>query len=390
MTMTAAPGMDATVPLRSYSANERAILNLLRVGGPTPSAELARLTGLSAQSASVITRGLEAEGLVRRGDPVKGRVGKPSTPIGLDPDGAFSVGLRLGRRQSDLVLMDFIGQVRGQITTRHAYPTPARTLEFVAQGLAGFAETLTAAQRGRIAGLGVGMPYDLWDWLDLVGAPEAEMLAWKSFDPEAALSARTGLPVYVGNDSSLACYGEHLFGAAAGISDFGYIYLGAFVGGGVMMDNRLYAGPGGNAGAIASIPVPRRDGKVVQLLEVASVYELERRIDLREAGAAKRLLGGAGWDGFEDIRDLWLGEVAEYIAYGTVSLVAILDVPVVVIDGSVPEALRALLVAQVRARIAGMDTRGIVLPEVVAGRLGTTACALGAAYQPIVARYLVE
>ena len=56
--------------LRPY--NERMILSVLRNQGPTAKAEIARMTGLSAQSASVIMRKLEEEGLIARCPPVRG------------------------------------------------------------------------------------------------------------------------------------------------------------------------------------------------------------------------------------------------------------------------------------------------------------------------------
>lgn len=378
--------------INGRSANERAILSLLRLAGPTPSAEIARQTGLSAQSASVITRNLEADGLVIRDSPVrgKGRVGKPSTPIRLDPNGAFSIGFRLGRRRFDLVLLDLTGAVRGRVTARHAYPSPHRVLSFVERGLADFLDSLTPERRERVAGIGVGMPFDLWNWLENVGAPQAEMLAWKTFSAREELARITNLPVFVGNDSSLACHGEHLFGTAADLTDFAHIYMGAFVGGGVVVGNRLYLGQRGNAGAIASILVPDGRGGVSQLIEAASVYQLERRLDALTPGTGQRLLQSRNWQGFDGLLDAWLEETARYLAYAAVVLVSVLDVPVIVVDGSFPASVSAALVRKIQVQIAGMDTRGIHVPEILSGSLGTMACALGAGYRPLVSRYLVE
>ena len=95
--------------------NERLILSLLRQQGALSKADIARHTGLSAQTISVINRALENESLVSRGEPVRGRIGQPSVPMALNPDGAFSLGLRIGRRSADLVLMDFVGAIRGQV-----------------------------------------------------------------------------------------------------------------------------------------------------------------------------------------------------------------------------------------------------------------------------------
>ena len=92
--------------------NERLVLSLIRRYGNAPRAEIARQTGLSAQTIAVIMRQLEADGLVTKQNPQRGRVGQPSVPFALNPDGAFSLGLKIGRRVNDLVLIDFLGSVR--------------------------------------------------------------------------------------------------------------------------------------------------------------------------------------------------------------------------------------------------------------------------------------
>ena len=70
--------------VRAY--NERLVLSIIRQGGPLPKAAIARLTGLSAQTVSVIMRALEEDGLLTKGDPVRGKVGQPSVPLGLAGD----------------------------------------------------------------------------------------------------------------------------------------------------------------------------------------------------------------------------------------------------------------------------------------------------------------
>ena len=69
--------------------NERLVLSLIRRHGSLPKAEIARLTGLSPQTITVIIRGLEADGLVVKRGRQRGKVGQPSVPFGLDPDGVL-------------------------------------------------------------------------------------------------------------------------------------------------------------------------------------------------------------------------------------------------------------------------------------------------------------
>ena len=62
--------------LRQY--NERVVLQAIRLHGALPGAELARLTGLTAQTVSMITKSLIDDGYLRKGEPVRGKVGQPS------------------------------------------------------------------------------------------------------------------------------------------------------------------------------------------------------------------------------------------------------------------------------------------------------------------------
>ena len=124
--------------------NERLVLSLLRTEGPMAKSDLARLTGLSAQTVSVIMRSLESDGLLVKGEPVRGRIGQPSVPMALDADGAFFLGLKIGRRSADLMLVDFLGRVREARRNIYRYPTPDAVTAFVRDALPAVMATLTA------------------------------------------------------------------------------------------------------------------------------------------------------------------------------------------------------------------------------------------------------
>src|SRR5277367_575855 len=110
--------------------NERLVLSLVRRFGQLSKIEVARMTGLSVQSASTIMNRLGAEGLLKREAPLRGRVGQPTVPVSIDPEGAFALGLKIGRRSSDLVLVDFTGAIRRRASLSYPFPTPEDVLAF--------------------------------------------------------------------------------------------------------------------------------------------------------------------------------------------------------------------------------------------------------------------
>ena len=121
--------------------NERLVLTLIRERGPLAKSDIARLSGLSAQTVSVIMRALELDGLLIKGAPVRGKVGQPSVPMALNPQGAYFFGLKIGRRSLDLVLTDFLGTVQGRLQHTHSYPSPKSVIEFAQRGMS---ELMTA------------------------------------------------------------------------------------------------------------------------------------------------------------------------------------------------------------------------------------------------------
>ena len=134
--------------------NERLLLSLVRRFGPLSKIEVARFTGLSVQSTSAIMNRLQAEGLLKREAPLRGRVGQPTIPMSIDPEGAYSLGLKIGRRSCDLVLVDFRGAICKRASRLYAFPTPNLVLAFVRDSAPLLAGSLSASQKST----------DRWPW----------------------------------------------------------------------------------------------------------------------------------------------------------------------------------------------------------------------------------
>lgn len=369
--------------------NERLVLTLVRRHGSLAKMEIARMTGLSAQTVSVIMRSLEADRLLVRGTPVRGRVGQPSVPLSLNPDGAYFFGLKIGRRSADLVLIDFLGNVCAHRHHPYAYPTPAETIEFAREAIAEMTTNLGSGAE-RIAGAGIAMPFELWNWADEVGAPAPEMDAWRDFDVREALSSYGPWPVYLQNDATAACAAELVFGEHGQLSDFVYFYVGTFAGGGVVLNGSLYSGCTGNAGALGSMPVPGADGKYEQLIDRASLVVLERT--LRAKGIDTTVLSAVDgdWSAFTQEAEAWMDAAADGLAFAIVAAASVIDFQAAVIDGTLPPSIRRKLVEKVAAQIERFDLQGIQPPALQAGTIGLIARALGAASLPLFDRYQID
>src|SRR5271165_3698196 len=369
--------------------NERLLLSLVRRFGPQSKIEVARLTGLSVQSTSAIMNRLQADGLLKREAPLRGRVGQPTIPMSIDPEGAYSFGLKIGRRSSDLVLIDFSGAVRRRAHRTFAFPTPAMILDFVQAELPGLADALTDAQRRRVAGLGVASPFQLWTWEAEIGAPPGAMDAWRNFDVEREIAGVCPYAVTLCNDATAACAAEFFFGRGWRHRDFLYFFIGAFLGGGVVLDGALWQGRTGNAGALGSMPVVARSdpGGAPQLIACASIYQLERRLERAGVDASSMWATPDAWADFGPHLNDWMEEVASALAYACAAAISVIDFEAIVIDGAMPAPVRDRLTARTAEVFAGLDRRGLSDVVIVPGTIGADARAIGGAALPLIRNF---
>jgi predicted NBD/HSP70 family sugar kinase len=374
--------------MRAY--NERLVLSLVRRHGSLAKADIARSTGLSAQTVSVIMRGLEDEGLLARGQPIKGKVGQPSVPMHLSPDGAYAIGLKIGRRSADLVLMDFAGEIRHQLNEIYAYPTPAPIVDFAVRGIETLLASLTTTRRDRVAGIGIATPFELWNWAEKVGAPKDEMAAWRDFDLADTIGERCNLPIFVQNDATAACGAELIVGRGVEHANFVYFFIGHFVGGGVVLNNAVYAGPSGNAGAFGTMPMPVADNGKRQLIDDASIFILESKLQDEGLDPSCLWQSSDGWKGFDGLLDAWIEHTGRSLAYAIVSSCSVIDFPIAIIDGGFPTPVRQAIVTAARKALDQFDLRGLHAPDIIEGSVGANARVVGGALLPFFARYLVD
>jgi predicted NBD/HSP70 family sugar kinase len=344
------------------------------------------MTGLSVQSTSTIMNRLGEEGLLKREAPLRGRVGQPTVPVSIDPEGAFSFGLKVGRHSSDLVLIDFSGAIRHRDRVTYPYPTPEDVLGLVERALPRLLAELDERQRTRLTGLGIALPFQLWSWSEEIDAPPGAMDGWRSFSIEQELSRFSALPITVCNDATSACAAEYYFGEAWRERDFLYFFVGEFLGGGLVLNSSLYVGRTGNAAALGSMPAPSAQG-VTQLIHLASLYCLERGVKQAGQDPSSVWLTPESWADFGAALQVWLDEAARAIAYAVVSATSVIDVGAIVIDGSMPAAVRQILCLLVTAEFEKLDRRGLSDVRILPGVIGPDARAIGAAALPLIKNF---
>jgi predicted NBD/HSP70 family sugar kinase len=368
--------------------NERLVLSLIRSHGSLSKAEVARRTGLSMQTSSVIMKQLERDGLLLREEPLRGKVGQPSIPMSLNPEGAFSIGLKFGRRTATFVLMDLVGNVRRIQSRTYAYPVPKELECVVESAVAEISAHLDEDQATKICGLGIAVPFQIWGWEAETGAPHDVVEAWRGYDIKSEVQKRVPWRLYLSNDATAACAAELAFGNRARYANFLYVFFATFIGGGVVLDGALYPGRSGYAGSFGSILVPDPAVNSAQsLIRRASIYILENR--LRSEGKDPSLLRRFpdDWNDLGATLEEWIEQATDSLSTAVGSAISVIDFEAVVIDGAFPTSVRAAVVQRTRAKFSQMELQGVAPVEVVEGQIGRDASVLGAASIPLLAGF---
>lgn len=368
--------------------NERLVLHLIRRHGAATKAELTRDTGLSPNAVSVIVNALEEDGLLLRGEPMRGRIGQPSTPLRLNPDARFHIGLKIGRRGFDMVIVDFCGGLRARCEKAHDYPTPARAVSFVESNLDALLQD-AGLTRDAIAGSGIAIPSQLWHWSGDFGALQDKMNVWHGHDIAATLTGLLPGPILVENDATAACLAEWVFGAHRIRPDCVYFFIGTFIGGGIVLNGAVFRGCRGNAGAFGPLRISEEPGGT-RLVDHASLSVLHQMLDRRGLQNAASHLADHNWSSLEPSLSDWILRSARSLANAVVSASAVIDFEEVIIDGAVPSDVRSRMARLLESRLGQLDLGGIPYPKITQGSFGTVARAIGAAAIHINARYMVD
>lgn len=371
--------------------NERVILTALRRLGQASKADLARYASLTNNTAGVIVRELEAQRLIRIEGKRAGQRGQPATLLSLNADGAHSIGVKVGRRSLDTLLVDFCGRVLERRRRECVFPLPDEAVALLLEDIEELRQVVPTGTRRGLAGLGIATPYHMGSWRRELDIPTEAYRAWNSFDITSRLAAATGLPVFGENDGTAAAVAELFRGHGRRLNDFLYVFIGAAIGGGVILSGNYLRGVTGNAGdiglmpvlpsALASAPKPERGFDI--LLTRASINSLIRHL----RGCGVSVEGAVDLDAaveqYPELVHEWLEDCAQALLAPLLSAACILDIEVIVLDGDLPRPLTSELADRVRTLLTAEAPEARPVPELRLGTIGREAAALGAAILPL-------
>jgi glucokinase len=207
-----------------------------------------------------------------------------------------------------------------------------------------------------VRGVGVGTPGPIDPKTHIV--LEAPNLGWKNVALGARMQKLLGWPIAVVNDANAACYGEFIagIGRQLAVTDMVMLTLGTGVGGGIVIDGKLFVGPHG-AGAELGHTIVTVNGRpcgcgqrgCIEAYASASAMmrEARRRLEAGEKSSlppspsTKDLFDAAGVG--DAVARAVIDEACEYLGAGIVNFIHAVDPQLVVLGGGVTAAGESLL-----------------------------------------------
>ena len=366
--------------------NERAVLTLITMHPGASNADVARLSGLGPQTTSRIIAELESRGLVLRGEVLRGRRGQPATPLFLNPQGAVAIGVEIGWRHYEVLVLEMSGKTLASARRSYAWPDPNTIFDDIAAEVAAIRSGLTELQQARLAGIGLATPSKIGRKIGLVKAPEAPSALWNDIDPVERIAADSGLPVQWFNDGNAACWAEMMAQPTPRPQGFAYFQVSAFVGAGLVAKGELWEG-NGHAANLGAMLVCDDCGAPAFVHQMASITALQ---DLLAAAGMPAPAGSPfnwDWQGLEPVATHWLDRAGLALAKAIVNTHAVLELDKSIIDGVMPRPIVERLLERVRYHLATLPTLAADHPPVEIGHLGASAAANGAAQLVLFQRF---
>lgn len=362
--------------------NRSLIVDALLRGQPLSRADLARLTGLSQSTVSVIVEDLLRRGYVREAGLGPSMGGRKPVLLELAPDVGVAVGLEIAPHQLIGVITDVFGRIR------HRQVAPVRAAEGAMpfEPILAFLDELLAApgiDRERLVGLGVALPGVVDPSTGTVR--HSPNLGWREFPLGTLLQQHTKLRTLIERDVRAAAWGERTRGAARWVDNVVYlkiVYGG--IGAGVILDGRLYSGTNLHAGELGHIIVERSGplcecgnrGCIGKLLSTQAFLARAATLFSDPQISLDKVVHALSWG---DARARRLArEFGEYLGLAVGLLINTFDPGKVVVGGELVALDEALL-----GPARELAQRSRLIPEVrfelVPALLGDNAGVLGAA-----------
>jgi predicted NBD/HSP70 family sugar kinase len=354
----AGPRQKPGTPSLLRELNDRAALELLLAEGPLTRAQISERTGVSKVTVSQMLARLEDRGLVMIAGEQAGGRGPNAALYSVVRSSAYVAGLYVDFDLVSAAIADVTGERVAYVSVDpNGADDPVRLI----RDALGRACESAGLDFSALSSVVIGSPGVLDP---RTGAPRlaVNLPTWHEGVPDA-LREVLHTPVVIENDVNLAAMAERAGGAAAGLDDFAFVWLGTGLGLAAVINGQVRRGVSGAAGEIGWMPVhgaplpagnehPSKaglqalaGGLAVQALAAEHGFHSPTAADAVTAALADlaEAPGGTG--------AAFIDELAHRVSIGVAAVCVVLDPGLVVLGGTVGTAGGAELAARVAAEV---------------------------------------
>lgn len=363
--------------------NAYLVLDAIRSAEIVTRRELAKQLRLSAASVSRIVRHLLAKGSIEEVEGNGSDLGRKPSFLRFVPRVGSVMAVDLGGTKCHGALADLAGGVLHE----DFRPTggPDRAVATVLACL-DVLRSQASAEGIPVRAVVIGIPALIDPVTGL--AAEGPNVGWDEFDLVGSLRPYVSEPIEVDNDTNLAALGQAWRGHAVGVRSFIVISLGTGIGGGLVVDGKLVRGLHNAAGEIghflmARTEVRRRGSPRHCFESVAAGPALRARAAALLKSAPDSVLSGKDFDAAQVFEAAAAGdsvgkrvidELLDHVAMAVVNITALVDPELVILDGSVGQALEPWL-SSLERRVSPHVFKP---PALAVSKLGPNATLVGA------------
>lgn len=379
------------------------ILELIRQRGPLTRTELSQGTGFNIVTVSnYVNQFIKGSLVLERGFDISTGGRKPVL-VELNAKAGFSVGIDLGAMGLPAsATVGVITDLRGQVVHRLYRKRAPEDMDHLLHSVGGIIRELfksSPVDVKRVLGIGIGLPGIMDERAGTIRDTSRHGIRTSYTAIRDQLEAELRLPVLMGNDATLAGYGELRLGLERQVENVVYLY--SDVGAGLIFNGHIYWGSSGSAGELGVfVPVPTEDDYLTWIKSPSFVFS--NAWDLGLCAQAKKLIAQgqttaiqqlakenleamtlemivhAAQDGDQLAKEL-IEHAAIQLGVRIASLVNLLNPDVVIIGGGIEKAGALLLEPVWRSVKKYAYEEPASLVDVLPAQLGENAVALGAA-----------
>ncbi len=307
----------------------------------------------------------------------------------------YCIGVDLGGTNITIALVDLKGKIKDKIKiSTQADRDASFVIKTIIENIKALVRNISCSQ---IIGAGIGAAGQIDHVKGVIQF--SPNLHWRNIAIVKELKKECKVPVLIDNDANVACYGEYLFGAGKGANSIICVTLGTGVGGGIIINGKIYRGAGGGAGEIGHITVESKGRKCncgnhgCMEAYVGAPHIRERCIEKLKAGRKSivtkivegslskitpKVLEEAAFYKDALALELWQ-ETGMYLGVGVASLINVFNPDKIIIGGGVANAGKLILdpmMKTIQERALAVSLHDV---KIVRAKLGEEAGVIGAA-----------